>query len=142
MTSYGLPTSRPSNAAGRIDFLRLGLLASLLSLSFVAGCQKEDQVRRYVVAKPPPVVRPSNSGSGQGTDEISSLDGRRQAGTPDGVPTRVLAVVVPREKQTWFFKLSGPTAAVTEQAEPLLTFLHSLKFADETPTWTLPEGWT
>ncbi|MEX0586885.1 MAG: hypothetical protein WD176_09580, partial [Pirellulales bacterium] len=57
-------------------------------------------------------------------------------------PKRTLGAIVVHDAQGWFFKLTGPIETVGELAEPFRTFLESVKFAKQEPTWTLPEGWT
>jgi hypothetical protein len=57
---------------------------------------------------------------------------------------RLLGGILPHGDSTWFFKLSGPSAAVGEHEKEFDQFLHSVRFADggEKPiTWTLPAGW-
>jgi hypothetical protein len=62
------------------------------------------------------------------------------------VPTRILGGIAPQENHegSWFFKMMGPTEAVSAQEKAFDSFLASVKFndRDEKPvTWTLPEGW-
>ncbi len=69
--------------------------------------------------------------------------GLSPAAPPTGEPTdRTLGAIVPLEPRGWFFKLTGPAAAVAAQREMFETFLKTVKFDDDgQPTWTLPEGW-
>jgi hypothetical protein len=61
---------------------------------------------------------------------------------PTGVPTdRTLAAIVPTVPQGWFFKLTGPIDAVGAQETAFKEFLSGIKFADDKPHWTVPEGW-
>lgn len=60
-------------------------------------------------------------------------------------PHRMLAAIVTREKDAWFFKLTGPRVEVAELADEFRAFLESLRFAegaDAKPEWDLPSGWT
>lgn len=49
------------------------------------------------------------------------------AGTANGVPTRIVGAVLPRNGETWFFKLMGPDALVAAQKNDFLSFLHTVK---------------
>lgn len=98
----------------------VGLLLCL-GLLLVAGC-KDAEISTYSTPKPKAVyVR-------------NHVEG----------PDRMLAALVPRAGQAWFFKASGLKEIVAEQSDAFRRFLESISF-DETsgnPRWTLPEGWT
>ena len=87
----------------------------------------------------------------------------------EGPGNTLLGAIVPHGGDTWFLKLSGPSAAVNEQKEKFANFVHSVHF-DANPSvvppapvvgppvqgngdssvatgvdgakWTLPPGWT
>lgn len=102
-------------------------LSVLLACS---GCGKQEQISRYTVAKPEPIVeRDPHAGLG--------------IKPPSGEPTdRTLGAVVPRGEQGWFFKLTGPKDAVEAQVGAVTDFLKTVRFtAEGKPEWTLPEGW-
>jgi hypothetical protein len=86
----------------------------------LVGCQEQEQIRSYDVPKEPLAV---------------------------GAPTekrRLLAVMVPREKHVWFFKLMGTEQAVAEVIPAFDRFLDSVRFTDqerEPIQWATPEGW-
>jgi hypothetical protein len=75
--------------------------------------------------------------------------------TPDRIPDRPRVAAPPAEKQrllvamipaggdqTWFFRMSGPEAVVTDVKPQFDAIVQSLKFADpELPKWKLPDGW-
>lgn len=42
-------------------------------------------------------------------------------------PTRLLGAIVPYERETWFFKLTGPDTLVASQREAFRTFLSTVK---------------
>ena len=101
--------------------------ALLLLVCAVCGCQDEDKIRRYEVARPeiPPV------------DTVAAAD----------VKTRILGAVIERPNGGyWFVKLMGDAAEVNPHAHEVGRFLRSLKVDEanqEKPiSWTLPEGWT
>lgn len=48
-------------------------------------------------------------------------------GSSDGLPSRLLAVAVPHEGTTWFFKMAGPASAVEEQVTAFESFLQSIQ---------------
>jgi hypothetical protein len=45
-----------------------------------------------------------------------------------GPEKRILAVIVPRTDRTWFFKLSGPDALLTQEREGFVKFVKSVKY--------------
>ena len=45
-----------------------------------------------------------------------------------GQPTRLLAVVIPRSGETWFYKLMGTAQLVEQEREPFLKFVQSVKY--------------
>ncbi|MBI5423211.1 MAG: hypothetical protein HZA32_03940 [Opitutae bacterium] len=48
-------------------------------------------------------------------------------GTSGNPPMRLLGAIVPYQKETWFFKLTGPDALVASQREAFRTFLTTIK---------------
>jgi hypothetical protein len=113
---------------------RLLILSTLLAV-FAAGCRQKDEIRHYTIAK---------------QDEIDRLAGVETAAdkseSPGGATAeaqRMLAAIVLRPSQAWFFKLLGSEQAVDMYADEFNQFLKSVHFADEsTPDWSLPAGWT
>jgi hypothetical protein len=58
--------------------------------------------------------------------------------------TRLLAAIVPRPKETWFFKLVGPLDVVKKNAGTFDAFVKSAHFTDRADTpieWKVPKGW-
>lgn len=45
-----------------------------------------------------------------------------------GMPAKMLAVVVPLSAETWFFKMTGPIAAVDAQADQFRAFVNAARF--------------
>ena len=90
-----------------------------LAVPLFSGCQQGEEIRRYQVPKPLTFPEP-----------------------PPKV--RLLAAIVPHGERTWFFKLTGPTAAVDKQAEAFDRFVQSIRFTDKTESpveWVVPDGW-
>lgn len=55
----------------------------------------------------------------------------------------MLAAIVLRPSQGWFFKLFGAEEAVNAHTDEFEAFLKSVHFQDDaTPEWSLPDGWT
>ena len=54
---------------------------------------------------------------------------------------RMLAAIVLQADKAWFFKAVGPDAQMAEQADAFRSLLRSVRFVDEKPQWTLPDGW-
>jgi hypothetical protein len=101
----------------RAAWLLLGL--ALLPL---AGCAKEEEGVRHYLAP-----RVSSDAALAGLNKV-----------------RLLAAVVPHEKETFFFKLVGPTEAVAARKDQFEAFLRSVRFSgkeDKPVEWQLPEGW-
>jgi hypothetical protein len=48
-------------------------------------------------------------------------------GTANGAPTRIVGAVVPKDGETWFFKLMGPDALVAAQKPAFLDFLRTVR---------------
>ena len=84
----------------------------LLCAGLLAGCGDPEEIREYTVTKPPVIQE------------------------------RMLAAMVPQGSQTWFFKLTGPDAAVESEMERFLELVQSVRFPQpKTPAWDLPEKW-
>jgi len=55
---------------------------------------------------------------------------------------RMLAAMVPKGQNIWFFKVTGPEGAVGSIELPFRNFVENIEFADGTPVLTdLPKGW-
>ena len=90
----------------------------------VAGCTKGDDIVRSRQPRLPVVVKPAVA---------PALEEKQ----------RLLAAMIPAGgDQTWFFRMSGPEAIVTEFKPQFDAIVTSLKFADpKLPKWKLPDGW-
>jgi len=115
---------------------------SLVIAALVAGCGKQEEITSYTVAKEaarpePPISAGSESPASAETEPAATTD-------PSTGPDRMLGAIVLRPQQGWFFKLTGPEAAVTAAREPFVNFLKTVDFTgpDQSPVWKLPEGWT
>ena len=100
-------------------------LGLLLLLPGLFGCSDPDPIRQYKAPKPiaqddsPPKPRDAAAGS-----DLSSR------------PTT-------ERRAAWFFKVTGPSAAVVPVVEPFTQLVKSVQFGDDgRPTWKLPDGWT
>lgn len=100
---------------------RFGVAAAVVFVTAPLGCQEE--IRRYEVAKPEPIVEASAAGK---------------------VPVRMLVAMAPHGERTWFFKLMGPVETVDQQRKAFDEFLQSVRFTTEPAKpveWKVPEGW-
>jgi hypothetical protein len=90
----------------------------------VAGCTKGDEIVHLHEKRLPAPDKPA----------VAPLVGEKQ---------RLLAAMIPAGgDQTWFFRMSGPEAIVTDFKPQFDAIVQSLKFADpELPKWKLPDGW-
>lgn len=123
-------------------FLRSVTLVAIAALA-VLGCSERPGITSYTVKKPAPLEampNPHDQGLPKTLPGQETLPG--QQAPPTGEPTdRTLAVIVPTTPQGWFFKLTGPEAAVAAVEPAFNEFLKTVKFADGQPIWTVPEGW-
>lgn len=103
-----------------------------MGIGSVVGCKRQDEITRYSITVPdgPSNVQPAAPGHGG-------------SATSGAASTRMLAAIVPKGKQTWFFKLVGPDKPVDKQQDQFAALIDSLQFPDETatPGWDLPSGW-
>jgi hypothetical protein len=98
------------------------LVVTTGSLFALVGCGRTPQIEHYSVPK---------------QSAIDKLTGADKAGKD-----RMVAAIVGHSDQNWFFKLSGQSDLVAEQAEQFTALVKSVRFGDQgTPQWTLPKGW-
>jgi hypothetical protein len=112
----------PWLAVSRLGSARASFWILVATSFLLLGCQR-DEIQHYKVPK-------EDTGPEAATNERSA--------------TRLLGLIAPRGKRTWFFKLSGPAAAIDDQRETFDRFIASVHFkdsADKPVSWTLPEGW-
>jgi len=116
------------------------LVVASLVLITTAGCGGED-IRTYDVpqiAKVPDAAKTGGASTAT-TNTNSSTTG-----------TRLLAAIVPRPQEVWHFKMMGPSAFVSPQADAFIKFAENVKFKPAAPgseegsqpSWDLPSGWT
>ena len=110
----------------------LAQFAAALAAALTVGCQEQEQIQQYTVAKSE-VLNPDG-------DSVTAPAGGT-AQPEERYPARTLGAIVPQDGQTWYFKIMGPDEAVAGQDEAFRQFLATVKFAAGRPTWTLPEGW-
>lgn len=112
------------------------ILFNLLAIFAAAsGCGQNEEIRRYTVPK---------------QEEIDQLAGNLPAADKGGPASsessesqRMLAAIVLRPSQAWFFKFVGDPKGVAEHADEFNALLKSVHFSDDaTPEWSLPAGWT
>ncbi len=110
--------------------MRFALFIVAALIGTVVGCSRQDEITRYSITVP------------EGFGDVASMIPRPQS-VADGIASRMLAAIVPKGKQTWFFKLTGPDESVAKLEEPFTALVKSLRFTGNTgpPVWDLPEGW-
>lgn len=102
--------------------LRAAWLLLGLALLPLAGCAREEEGVQHYTAP-----RVSSDAALAGLNKV-----------------RLLAAVVPHDKETFFFKLVGPAEAVAAHKDQFETFLRSVHFTgkeDKPVEWQLAEGW-
>jgi len=96
---------------------RYSPLVLIAAVVLIAGCKEEEQIRSYRVDKVAPA-----------SDEPSG----------GGETQRMLAAMM---LPAWFFKLTGPVAAVGEVEQEVRALVESVTFAGGKPGWTAPDDW-
>ena len=117
----------------RITPTFLALLPACLALP---GCGQVDEVRHYQAValrqpEPPPVEQPPE------VDAILAAIVVRQSASPGAGQAGSES---PAEA-AWFFKLSGPVAAVGAQSDAFEKFVSSVHFVDGAPQYDPPTDW-
>jgi hypothetical protein len=87
-----------------------------MCFAFLAGCQQQDEIKRYQVPRAP----------------------------EPAIMARLLGAIFSKGNEAWVFKLSGPESAIRGRAEDFERFIRTVRLtdkADEPVTWTLPDGW-
>ncbi len=118
---------------GRLELGQRSLLPLWLALllgSVASGCGENLEIRSYETPK-------KSSPRAEATSPMASA--------AEAVPSRMIAAIVLREGEAWFFKLSGEKPAVDEVAKEVRAFLGSLQLPEKEPsrlTWDVPERWT
>ncbi len=95
----------------------------------LAGCPDQAQVVQYKVPK---------------QQTARTVNPNNRMPPSDGAGKRMLAAIIPGQKQSWFFKITGPDKDVAGEAERFEKFVGTVKIGDEAPPkpkWTLPEKW-
>ncbi len=76
-----------------------------------------------------------------GTGATPAGTGATPAGGGERADDRMLAALVPQGKQAWFFKLTGPAAAVAGQREAFRKFVESVTFEGDAVHYVPPDSW-
>ncbi len=85
----------------------------------MSGCESGDPISRYTVPKELP-----------GAAEVTATE------------SRMLAAIISRSDQGWFFKITGEDEAVSAEWDRFVDFLKSVEYrSEDSPTWKLPDGW-
>lgn len=104
---------------------RVLLLVGVLLIS-AGGCKPKDPITRVVVD----------------ADESAVVFGQKKE-TPKMVEGRMLVGIHRAKKNTWTFKVVGPSEQIDAIASQFMEFLRMVDIADDFPVLTeLPEGWS
>ena len=112
-------------------YLKL-LLIGLVAVIF--GCESPEQIQQYRIPK-------SRSDLGEiGTKRLPVASSKPKQ--PEVVDTRMVVAFTEQQGATWFFKVTGPVAAVDSSEDQWRSILDSVTYEkDGVPEWKLPEGW-
>jgi hypothetical protein len=106
----------------------LTLLAGLCLVSAI-GCDRSERISHYRIPKDQALA-------------ASNGPGASEAAPSQAADFRMLAAMIPRGEQAWFFRLLGPADLVAAQTDNFRALVKSVHFvSDAAPEWTLPEGW-
>ncbi len=133
-----------------VDLFAAVVLAGLIFAA--SGCGEPEGIERYTVEKPSPSPTDARPTDARPTDAPPAPSSRpAESPGPEGAHAalpknvRLLGAIVPRGSRCWFFKLTGPAEAVAPHADAFAEFVASIRFdesgADDTPIWSLPDGW-
>ncbi len=118
------------------NWLSAGIPLVMVTATCVSqlGCGSKESVRHYKVPKPDVLFA---------TNHVDAQEQPLASTASDQPADRMLGAIVPRESQTWCFKLTGPLNLVAQQEPAFRQFVESLQFAgpDAPPQWTLPASW-
>jgi hypothetical protein len=91
----------------------------------------------------PGMAGPAMGGAGMGGSPQAPFAATAPKADAAPRPGRMLAAIVLRSGDGWFFKLSGPAAAVSQHVEAFQKLVASLRFDDQgIPSWQAPDDWT
>jgi len=140
-----LPDSTQASSASSDRWQSLSrplIVAGFMWAWLCCGCDRTEAIRHYRV--PTEVAADKSFPGGPETASPALSPSPPTAGPPAAAPAagqRMLAAIVLRPDRAWFFKAVGPDARMAEHADGFRSLLRSVRFVDEKPQWTLPEGW-
>lgn len=106
----------------------LTLLTGLFLVG-TAGCDRSEKISHYRVPKDRALTASNGPDASEETPSQAA-------------DFRMLAAMIPRGEQAWFFRLLGPADLVAGQTDNFRALVKSVHFvSDAAPEWTLPEGW-
>jgi len=120
------------------------IVAGLMLAWLCCGCDRTEAIRHYRVPKEVAAGKSVPGGPETASPAVSPAPSSAAPPVAAAAPAaaqRMLAAIVLRPDRAWFFKAVGPDAQVAEHADAFRSLLRSVRFVDETPQWTLPEGW-
>ncbi|MEM9367958.1 MAG: hypothetical protein AAGD07_18345 [Planctomycetota bacterium] len=105
------------SAAGRPSVSAICVAATWVALALSLGCHNDEPIVTYRV----PTTVP---------DAL------------EAEPKRMLAAMIPRGDQSWFFKIMDDRSLIEPIAEPFKAFVQNVTFKNDEPDLSeLPEGW-
>ena len=121
-TTGSQPASLPARGFRR--------LCSLLVCLVGIGCTRNEEITRYSVPR-------------SSHEEAFTALQENVVPAASRVTTRMFAAILPRGRQTWFFKLQGPDTQVAALESDFEALIRSVRFSADSgePAWELPEGW-
>jgi len=106
------------------------VLPVCLALLASTGCSRVDEIEHYqaLALKQPEAPRVANPAQEEPAKE-------------DGILAAIVVHAAKAGDQGWFFKLSGPIAAVGAQVDAFEKFVSSVRFVDDVPQYDPPADW-
>ena len=113
------------------------ILIPFVLVSLLVACDEQPEIRQYKIEK-------SRSDLGDiGMKPEMQIASASSPGVTKSELTRMVVAIAERDDATWFFKLTGPVAAIQESKQVWEKLLATLSFGDDAkPVWVTPDGWT
>jgi len=112
------------------------IVAGIVLAWICSGCDQTEAIRHYRVPKDVVAEQEKPVSGGPETPPPAASPPASPA-----VSQRMLGAMVLRSDTAWFFKAVGPDAQMAGHVDAFRSLLRSIRFVDEKPQWTLPEGW-
>jgi hypothetical protein len=93
----------------------------------VLGCETQAQIQTYTVKK----------------EQVAAPAAPAATAKPGEVTDRMMGAILPAGDRTWYFKVTGPVAAMDNHADEITKYFESIRIpaGAAKPEWKVPDGW-